>query len=73
MKPLLERAGLEYRRPYDLRHSFATITLNATQELAGVSHALGHANTAITAQVYAEALRSPTGFASVVSRVVEDR
>ncbi len=41
------------------------------ESLAGVSHALGHANTAITAQVYAEALRSTTGFAAVMSRVVE--
>jgi integrase len=70
--PLLRRAGVEYRTPYQLRHTFATLLLNATQELAGVSAALGHADTEITARVYAEARRSATDYAATVRRVVEE-
>jgi len=70
--PLLRRAGVEYRTPYQLRHTFATLLLNATQELAGVPAALGHADTEITARVYAEARRSATDYAATVRRVVEE-
>ena len=66
------RARVEYRTPYMLRHTFATLLLNATQELAGVSAALGHADTEITARVYAQARRSATDYAATVRRVVEE-
>ena len=37
---------MDYRLLYALRHTYATLVLNATQELAGVSAALGEADAA---------------------------
>ena len=47
------RAGIKRRlRPYDLRHAWATHLLTSGGDLWTVSAALGHANPAITLQVY---------------------
>lgn len=41
-KPILERAGLEYRPPIQARHTFATIAIESGEELGWVQHMLGH-------------------------------
>jgi integrase len=48
----LRRLGLPHRRFHDLRHSFATLALEAGEDLAVVSRALGHTSVATTADVY---------------------
>ena len=48
----LRRLGLPQRRFHDLRHTFATLALEAGEDLAMVSRALGHASVAITADTY---------------------
>ncbi|MDQ3345882.1 MAG: tyrosine-type recombinase/integrase, partial [Chloroflexota bacterium] len=48
----LRRLGLPRRRFHDLRHTFATLALEAGEDLAMVSRALGHASVAITADTY---------------------
>ena len=44
----LEAAGLEHRNPYEMRHTFATLALQAGAGLDDVSQALGHASVDIT-------------------------
>jgi integrase len=41
-KPALDRAGLPYRRPYDLRHSFASLLLHEGRSVIYVARQLGH-------------------------------
>jgi integrase len=48
----LRRLGLPQRRFHDLRHTFATLAIEAGEDVAVVSRALGHASVAITADVY---------------------
>ena len=54
------RSGIRQRlRLYDIRHFFASKLLTQVGDLRTVSRALGHANPAITLQIY-----SPTHGAS---------
>jgi len=48
----LRRLGLPQRRFHDLRHSFATLAIEAGEDLATVSRALGHTSVATTADIY---------------------
>jgi integrase len=56
-RPLLKRAGvIKHLRLYDLRHSFATLSLLAGVHPKVVSEALGHASVAFTMDTYAHVL-----------------
>lgn len=48
----LARAALPHQRFHDLRHAYATLMLEAGEELAIASRSLGHANLSTTADVY---------------------
>jgi len=49
----LERAGIvNYFRPYDLRHAFATLTMGAGKDAATVAKVMGHVNTDMLMQTY---------------------
>jgi integrase len=49
----LRRGGLRHQRFHDFRHAYATLMLEAGEELAIVSRTLGHADLSTTADVYA--------------------
>lgn len=51
-RPLLEKAGLPYIRPHDLRHTAATLLLREGVQPHVVSEMLGHASVAFTLQTY---------------------
>lgn len=51
-KPALEVAGLEYRAPYNLRHSYAWHSLQAGVPIASLARLMGHADVSRTFQVY---------------------
>jgi len=53
-KPLLDRVGLRYRRPYTTRHSFASWMLKAGEPESTVAAHLGHTDTAMIRKVYAK-------------------
>ena len=53
LQAALRRAGLPRQRFHDLRHAFATLMLEAGEDLAIVSRSLGHATITTTADVYA--------------------
>jgi integrase len=48
----LAKAGLAYRRPYILRHTFASLVLAQGQSVAYVSAQLGHSSPMMTMNVY---------------------
>ncbi len=50
--PLLKRLGLSARRPYQTRHTTATLMLGAGENPEWVAHILGHANTQMLFRVY---------------------
>jgi integrase len=58
LQDALERAGLPRQRFHDLRHAYATLMLEAGEELAVVSRSLGHSNLSTTADVYAHLTRT---------------
>ncbi|MEQ3657825.1 MAG: tyrosine-type recombinase/integrase [Glaciecola sp.] len=51
-KPLLAKLNLEYRRPYQSRHSIATLWLAAGESPEWIAKQLGHANTMMLFTVY---------------------
>lgn len=55
-KPLAKIAELEDLRPYDLRHTCATLLLAAGENVKVVSERLGHASASITLDVYSHVL-----------------
>ncbi|SFI74749.1 site-specific integrase [Nitrosomonas sp. Nm34] len=58
--PLLKRANVRYRNPYQTRHTFASMMLSAGENLAWVSQQMGHSNVLITARTYARWIPSNT-------------
>jgi integrase len=54
--PILEKAGLERFRLYDLRHTMATLMLAAGENPKVVSERLGHASIVITLDTYSHVL-----------------
>ena len=54
--PLLERAGLERIRVYDLRHTCATLLLAANAHPKVVSERLGHSSVLLTMDTYSHVL-----------------
>ncbi|MFC0679825.1 site-specific integrase [Lysobacter korlensis] len=50
--PLLDRLGLARRRPYQTRHTAATLMLAAGENSEWVARVLGHANTQMLFTVY---------------------
>lgn len=52
LKPLLEEAGLPSIRFHDLRHTFATLTLQNGMDVKTLSAMLGHVSAATTLEIY---------------------
>lgn len=55
-KPIARRAALSTVRPYDLRHTCATLLLASGENIKVVSERLGHASAALTLDVYSHVL-----------------
>ncbi|MBP7330897.1 MAG: site-specific integrase [Firmicutes bacterium] len=58
---ILKKSGLRHIRLHDLRHSVATIKLNAGESLISVAGLLGHANPSTTVKTYAHPVRGGRG------------
>jgi integrase len=61
LKSHCQSLGLMPLRPHDLRHLSASLALSEGVALVDVSRRLGHANTNVTAAIYAHALRPNDG------------
>lgn len=59
---ILQRAGLEHLRIYDLRHSTASLLLDEGRSLAYIAELLGHSTVATTASTYVHTVRKATGY-----------
>jgi len=53
--PTLEQVGLTYQRPYDLRHSFASLLLHEGRSAVYVTRQLGH-STAVCMRAYSHVI-----------------
>lgn len=51
-KPTLVRLGMEYRRPYETRHTAATLWLAAGEAPEWIARQMGHSNTKMLFEVY---------------------
>jgi integrase len=58
--PALERAGVEYFRPHDLRHGCATLLIYDGRPVTEVADHLGHADAGFTARVYSHVFKDAT-------------
>lgn len=48
----LKKAGVRYRRPYQTRHTFASMLLSAGEHPMWVAQQMGHSDWTMIAQVY---------------------
>jgi integrase len=53
---ILRRAGLRYRKPHTLRHTYASLLIDMGQPLPYVQHQLGHHSAGFTLKVYGHLL-----------------
>ncbi|QSX35352.1 site-specific integrase [Shewanella avicenniae] len=51
-KPALKKMGLKYRRPYETRHTAATLWLAAGEAPEWIAHQMGHSNTKMLFETY---------------------
>jgi integrase len=58
--PALQRAGLRARKPYQTRHTFATLALSAGEEIGWVAQQLGHSTSATVMKHYYRWVRNNT-------------
>jgi integrase len=49
---LMKTAGIAYKKPHTMRHTCASLLLEAGEELKNVQEILGHSNIATTADIY---------------------
>jgi len=52
-KELIQQAGVPYQKPHALRHTHATLLLEAGEQLHVVAERLGHRDAMVTATIYA--------------------
>ena len=50
--PTLERAGVRYRHPYMMRHTYASMMVSAGENMAWIAAQMGHRDTSMVARVY---------------------
>lgn len=50
--PALKRSGVRYRRPYQTRHTFASMMLSAGENIAWVAKMMGHGDLSMVSRVY---------------------
>ena len=53
-EPLLEKAGVPYRNPYQMRHTFASMLLSAGENMLWAAKQLGHRDTEMIMKTYAK-------------------
>ncbi len=68
-KPALKKAGVRYRYPYQLRHTFATMMLNGGESIRWISKQLGHVSWTFTARTYTRFM--PKEFQNAGNKAVE--
>lgn len=59
-KSALRRAGVRYRRPYQTRHTYASMMLTAGEPLGWIAQQMGHADLSMLSRTYARWIRSAT-------------
>jgi integrase len=65
----LKRAGVRYRRPYQTRHTYASMMLSAGEHPMWVAKQMGHADWTMIARVYGRWM--PSADAEAGNRAVE--
>lgn len=55
-KKILDEQGIEYRRMYQMRHSFASVMISKGENILWVSQMMGHKDRSMTLNVYAQYL-----------------
>lgn len=57
-KTALKRAGVRYRRPYQTRHTYASMMLTAGEPLGWVAQQMGHSDLTMLARTYGRWIKS---------------
>ena len=56
-KPALKRANVRYRRPYQTRHTYASMMLTAGESIPWLAKQLGHSSIITTMSIYAKFIK----------------
>jgi integrase len=55
--PALKRAGVKYRRPYQTRHTYASMMLSAGESIAWLAQQMGHTDWDMLRRIYAKFIK----------------
>lgn len=59
-KTAVKKSGVRYRRPYQTRHTYASMMLTAGEPLGWVANQMGHSDLSMLARIYARWIKSAT-------------
>lgn len=59
-KTAVKKSGVRYRRPYQTRHTYASMMLTAGEPLGWVAAQMGHTDLSMLARIYARWIKSAT-------------
>tara|TARA_Y100001951_G_C11257901_1_gene250609 strand:- start:740 stop:1123 length:384 start_codon:yes stop_codon:yes gene_type:complete len=76
-KPTLKKIGMEYRRPYETRHTAATLWLASGEAPEWIARQMGHANTKMLFEIYSRYVpnltrRDGSAFEQLLSNVLSE-
>ena len=76
-KPTLKKIGMEYRRPYETRHTAATLWLALGEAPEWIARQMGHANTKMLFEIYSRYVpnltrRDGSAFEQLLSNVLRE-
>lgn len=58
-KPSLQKAGIRYRRPYQTRHTYASMLLSAGENMLWLAKQMGHTDTEMIIKTYGKWIPNP--------------
>jgi integrase len=72
-KPTLKALNLKYRRPYDMRHTFSCMMIDAGENLKWIASMLGHKDLTMLLKIYGNKINKQEGGQKFMAQFSQDK